>query len=146
MGRLLAEFDADHNTILIVIDCGFAVLDALTERYPSRVLNVGSREQLAVGLAAGLATAGAKPYVYSIASFLIYRALEQIRLDVIETGLPVKLIGYGAGDRFKELGPSHVVPEKQDFRLLGMLGLRCFPAAHSKAFIEFDGPAYLRVP
>ena len=46
-----------------------------------------------VGIAAGLALEGKKPYCYSTVPFLVYRALEQIRDDVCYANLNVKFIG-----------------------------------------------------
>lgn len=46
-----------------------------------------------VGIAAGLALSGKKPYCYSTAPFLVYRALEQIRDDICYQNLNVKFVG-----------------------------------------------------
>lgn len=61
-------------------------------------------EQSMVGIAAGLVLGGKKPYVYSGAAFLLFRAYEQIRDDVCYNNLGVKLIGTGAS---QFLGFSH---------------------------------------
>jgi transketolase len=60
-----------------------------------------------VGVAAGLAKAGFKPFVYGLAAFVPVRVLEQIKIDVCYEKLPVILIGDGAGLVYSHLGTSH---------------------------------------
>ena len=64
-------------------------------------------EQGTVGIAAGMSMSGLIPVVYSIVNFLVFRALEQIRNDIVLQDLNVKFIATGANDYFKFLGPSH---------------------------------------
>ena len=66
---------------------GFGVVDRYKQYYPKRVFNVGMMEQGIVGIAAGMALTGLVPIVYSIVNFLCFRALEQIRNDVLCRGL-----------------------------------------------------------
>ena len=60
-----------------------------------------------VGMAAGLAHAGFRPFVYGLAAFVPIRVLEQIKLDVAHDNLPVIFIGDGAGFVYSHLGTSH---------------------------------------
>jgi transketolase len=145
MDRILSEFRTDERQFLLMLDCGFSILDPITKEFPDRVLNVGCREQCCVSMAAGMAHEGLRPMIYSIASFLIFRALEQIRLGLVESRLPVKLVGYGAGDeRFKELGVSHTTGEA-DIEICDIIGLPVFSPWMVNEWIERDGPAYLRI-
>jgi transketolase len=68
-----------------------------------------------VGIAAGMAKAGMKPYVYSNAIFLLSRANEQIRDDICENKCDVKLIGTGAAGF---LGVSHNLHKNEDKNLI----------------------------
>jgi len=145
MVRVADEFQRDERYHLILLDCGFAVIDDFP---PHQVTNVGVREQAAVSLAAGMASEGMKPVIYSIASFIVFRAFEQIRLDVVATNLPVKIIGYGSGNRFHRLGRSHVT-DGLDLDILDQVGLEFYDASyptHTDGWLIHDGPAYLRVP
>lgn len=88
----LMEEIQDKDTIILVGDLGYSFM----ENYPGRLVNCGIAEQNMVGMAAGMARAGLKPYVYSNSIFLAGRAFEQIRDDIAYPKLNVKLIGTGA--------------------------------------------------
>jgi transketolase len=60
-----------------------------------------------VGMAAGLARTGFKPFVYGLSAFIPVRVVEQIKLDIAHDQLPVVLIGDGAGFVYSHLGTSH---------------------------------------
>ncbi len=64
--------------------------------FPDRVFDVGIAEQHAVTMAAGLARAGAKPFV-SIYSTFLQRGFDQIVHDLCIQDLPVVLIADRAG-------------------------------------------------
>ena len=150
---LLPYAKADPRIRLLVCDMGFGVVDSFRKALPDRILNVGIMEQGIVGIAAGMAMAGLRPVVYSIVNFLAYRALEQVRNDVVLQNLPVKFIGTGAEDYFKFLGHSHCCG-KDDARLLKLAGLPVFDPYKGKGcdfprlvkgWISAPGPAYIRV-
>src|SRR3990167_6127755 len=101
----------DKDVLLITGDLGFNAFEPFIEKFPDQYINCGVAEQHMVGLAAGLALSGKKPYVYSIVPFLTFRALEQIRVDVCYQNLNVKLIGVGGGFSYGSLGCTHVVME-----------------------------------
>ena len=104
---LVPYFRKDERYYLLVCDMGFGVTDKLRQEFPRRVINCGIMEQATVGIAAGMSLSGLKPIVYSIVNFLVFRALEQIRNDVVLQDLNVKFIATGVNDYFKFLGPSH---------------------------------------
>jgi transketolase len=150
--ELIPYFEEDYRLTLLVCDMGFGVLDALRENFPDRVINCGIMEQCTVGMAAGMRMAGLRPVVYSIVSFLVFRALEQIRNDVVCQGLDVKFIGTGANECFKKLGRSHYC-DQDDRKIYEVIGLPVYdPYTSDKAFPEMvkewimpGSPAYIRV-
>lgn len=97
-----------------------------------------------------MAIDGLRPVVYGIASFLCFRALEQIRLDLVAQNVPVKLIGIGAGRYFQHLGISHTT-DYDDRIVLSAIKMLCFDYGTVERFNGFEawawhkGPAYLRV-
>ena len=97
----------DKRIVLLVCDMGFGVIERFKEEFPDRIFNMGIMEQATVGIAAGMAMTGLLPIVYSIVNFLCFRALEQIRNDVVLQDLNVKFIATGANNYFKFLGLTH---------------------------------------
>ena len=79
--------------------------ESFRKEIPGRYFNVGIAEQNMIGLAAGLALEGKKPYCVSFAPFLSMRALEQVRDDVCYMNLDVKLIGVYSG--VSQAGSTH---------------------------------------
>ncbi len=105
--KLIPYFEKDERYYLLIGDMGFGTIDQMKTKMPDRMVNCGIMEQGMVGIAAGMALSGMIPIVYSIVNFLCFRALEQMRNDVVLQNLNVKFIGTGANDYFKFLGNSH---------------------------------------
>lgn len=102
---LLAE--ENDKIFLIIGDLGFGVIENFEKRFPNQFLNAGVAEQNMMGMAAGLASAGYKVYVYSIGNFPVFRCLEQIRNDICYEELDVSIVSIGAGLSYGTLGYSH---------------------------------------
>lgn len=77
------------------------------EKFPNRFINCGVAEQVMIGIAAGLALKGMKPFCYTIATFALYRPFEMVRVDLAYQNLPVTVIGMGAGLVYSTLGGTH---------------------------------------
>ena len=77
------------------------------EKFPERFINTGVAEQSMIGIAAGLALKGMRPFCYTIATFSLYRPFEMIRVDLCYQNLPVTIIGMGAGVIYSTLGSTH---------------------------------------
>jgi transketolase len=97
----------DKKIIFIGSDLGPGVLDNFKKNMPDRFLMEGVSEQAIVGIAAGLAMEGYKPYVNTISTFITRRCFEQIAIDLCLHNLPVKLVGNGGGLVYAPLGPTH---------------------------------------
>lgn len=104
---LVALAKADPNVILLTGDHGYALFDEFRRECPNQFINAGIAEQNMVGMAAGLARVGFKPFVYGLAAFIPVRVIEQIKLDVAHDNLPVVFLGDGAGFVYSYLGTSH---------------------------------------
>lgn len=117
--KVLEELAAkDGKVIFLTGDVGFSYSESFAAKYPNQYLNCGITEQTMMGIAAGLAYTGWKPYVYSMANFVIFRAYEQLRGDVCYTNANVKIIGVRGGDSYKHLGYMHNISENEDAKVL----------------------------
>ena len=77
------------------------------ERHPDRFLMAGIAEQSMVSVAAGMASCGLRPWVFSFAAFLCYRAYDQVRVSVSQAGQPVTLVGSHSGGLSSRNGKTH---------------------------------------
>ena len=96
----------DDSIYIICADIGNKIFAKFIENFPDRYMNMGVSEQAIIGVAAGMALRGLKPYICTITPFLIERPFEQIKLDINEQKVNVKLIGYG---NYINEGISHSV-------------------------------------
>jgi transketolase len=115
----------DKRIVLLICDMGFGVADSFAREFPDRVFNMGIMEQGTVGIAAGMAKTGMIPIVYSIVNFLAFRALEQIRNDVVLQEENVKFIATGVNNYFRFLGPSHYCGQ-DDKKLMDLINMNVF--------------------
>lgn len=102
---------ADPKVLLLTGDHGYALFDAFRKLCSDQYINAGIAEQNMVGMAAGLARVGYRPFVYGLSAFVPIRVLEQIKLDIAHDALPVVLLGDGAGFVYSHLGTSHQATE-----------------------------------
>ncbi|SCL15354.1 transketolase [Micromonospora rhizosphaerae] len=148
MTDLLAE---DPRTAVVLADISAASFAPAALRHPDRVLNVGIREQLMVGVAGGLALAGLRPVAHSYAPFLVERAYEQIKLDLDHQGVGAVLVSVGASYDRAAAGRTHLGPA--DVALIDTLtnwtvhvpGHRDEVPALLHDAVAGDGSAYLRL-
>ncbi len=112
--RLHHEMGQNKDIYLLTGDLGYGLWDRIRIDYQDRFFNVGSSEQLMLGMASGIAMEGKIPVVYSITPFVIYRPFEFVRNYVDHEKLPVKLIGGGRNRDYGYLGFSHWAEEDKD--------------------------------
>lgn len=145
---------ADPRIIVLVADISPAgAMEDFRREFPDRFINVGVAEQSMIGLAAGLAMRGFKPFCYTIATFALFRAYEFIRCDLAYQDLPVTVVGMGAGLAYSTLGGTHQAIEDVAVAMacpnLEVLA-PCDPAEVAEcarwcASRDFGGPVYLRL-
>lgn len=104
------EVLADPRTTVVLADISAAAFEPAAARYPDRVINVGIREQLMIGVAGGLALTGQRPIVHSYAPFLVERAYEQIKLDLDHQDVGAVLVGIGGSYDRASAGRTHLGP------------------------------------
>lgn len=152
LARLIADSAKEDPKFCVLSgDHGYALFDPVRKESPNQFINVGVAEQGMIGIASGLARLGFRPFVYGLAAFVPIRTLEQIKLDICFSKLPVILLGDGGGLVYSTLGASHHSAE--DLAALRALpGLRIYTPADAfeleAVFREaraHDGPSYIRV-
>ena len=97
----------DKKIILIVGDVGFSYMQEFQKKYPNQYINAGVTEQAFMGIAAGLAQSGFKPYIYSMVPFVTMRNYEQLRNDVCYGNANVKIVGAVGNVHYRFQGMSH---------------------------------------
>jgi transketolase len=140
-----------EDIVLLSGDIGNRLFDKFKGAAPDRFFNCGVAEANMVGVAAGMAACGLRPVCYTIASFLTYRVIEQIRLDLGYHHQKVILVGTGAGLSYASLGSTHHSVE--DMGMLRLIpGLAVLAPADAmevpsalRAALDYDGPVYLRI-
>ena len=146
-----ALMEKDPRSAFLTGDLGYNALEKVAQAFGPRFLNVGVAEQNMMGVAAGMAMTGARPWAYSIAPFATYRCLEQIRNDICLHDLPVRVVGNGGGYTYGIMGSTHHALE--DLGVLKPLPNMSlfFPCSnnHVAAAVahmgELTGPSYLRL-
>jgi transketolase len=114
LGKIVSErltLAAAKDSSIWVLDGDLADsygADAFAAAHPDRFISAGIAEQSMVSVAAGLAACGIRPWVFSFAAFLTYRAYDQIRVGISQTGLPVALVASHAGGCGGRNGKTHV--------------------------------------
>lgn len=111
ISKLLELAENDTNVLHLVADSGTGFDEMFNHSFPGRMINFGIAEEHMVAAAAGLATAGKIPFVYTAGAFLAYRSLEFIRNDICFQNLNVKITGMGSGLAWCSLGPTHHTTE-----------------------------------
>ena len=152
-GEALAALGEQYPE-LVVLDAdlsGSTMSKNFAQKYPDRFFDMGIAEANMVGVAAGLAACGKKPFVNSFAMFAAGRAWEQVRNSVAYPWLNVKVVGSHGGLSVGEDGATHqCIEDLAIMRAIPGMTVLCPCDAHEmraavEALLAYEGPAYLRL-
>ena len=149
---LLQIAQKDKEIIAVTSDAsGSATLTDFAQTLPEQFVEVGIAEQNAVGIAAGMASTGKKVFIFGPACFYVARSLEQVKVDLAYSQMPVKICGVSGGVAYSQLGATH-------HSLHDIAVLRTFPGMEIylpcdvrqtrklvERLIDHPKPAYIRV-
>ncbi|MGW3433961.1 transketolase family protein [Streptomyces melanosporofaciens] len=107
VSRLL---DDDPRLAVVLAEIGKDGFTDAARAHPDRVINVGIREQLLVGVGGGLALTGMRPILHTFASFLVERPFEQVKLDFGHQGVGGVLVSAGGSYDWPAGGYTHMAP------------------------------------
>jgi transketolase len=109
--RVASELlDSDPRVAVVLAAIGASAFESARIRHPGRVLNLGIREQLMIGVTGGLALAGMRPVAHTFAPFLVERPFEQIKLDIGHQGVGAVLVSAGGSYDYPAYGRTHLAP------------------------------------
>ncbi len=109
--------EKDPKIIVIICDVGFNYLDDPKNKF--KVINLGVTEMSSMIIAAALALAGFKPYIYSMINFVTLRPFEAVRNAVCLHKANVKIIGVKGSEKYKFLGFSHnLITDEEEINTL----------------------------
>jgi transketolase len=152
-GQALLEIAArEPRTVVVSADTQDLLgIRPFIERFRDRFVEVGIAEQNAIGIAAGLATTGLRPYVCAYAPFISARSMEQVRNDVAYANQRVVIGAAASGISLGVAGGTHHALE--DLALMRSLPNMTVivPADVDEAYkatlatLDIDGPVYIRL-
>ena len=150
--RVAADLlDSDPRLAIVVAEISAKLFGAAAARHPDRVINVGIREELMIGVAGGMALTGLRPIAHSYAPFLVERPFEQLKLDLGHQAVGAVLVSIGGSYDATFEGRTHQSPG--DVALLDSLRgwTICVPGhpdeaeTHLRAAAAADGRVYVRL-
>lgn len=141
----------DKNIFFITADHGAWALAEFKKKLKKQYLNIGISEQAMASIAAGMALEGKKVFIFSITPFVTQRCLEQIKLDICLSNLPVTIVGNGSSLTYATHGPSHQAIE--DIAIMRSLPnikiLHPYDNISSKYSVDFayksNSPVYIKL-
>ena len=153
-GRTLAELGHEDDRIVVLTAdlAGSTKTDLFAVEHPHRFFNIGVAEANMMGIAAGLAMGGYRPFASTFAMFATGKAWEQIRQVIAYPKVPVRIVATHAGLTVGEDGASHqMLEDVSNMRVLpNMTVIVPADAIEAAAVTRFvakydEGPVYVRL-
>ena len=150
-GYAVTELAAADDRILTLTADLSNTLAEFREAFPDRYIELGIAETNSVSLAAGLASCGYVPYIFSMSPFGVLKTAEQLRTDVDYNHLPVRLVGRLSGLAMGYFGTSHYAVEDIAIARTFANTTVIAPADPNavlglmRSTASVDGPVYIRI-
>lgn len=143
----------DERIVVLTADlAGSTKTDLFAKEHPKRFFNMGVAEADMMGVAAGLAMSGYRPFASTFAVFATGKAWEQVRQVIAYPNTPVRIVATHAGLTVGEDGASHQMLEDiANMRVLpNMTVIVPADAIEARAVTRFvagydEGPVYIRL-
>ncbi len=141
----------DKRVMALTADNRNEIYDRIRIEFPNQYMDYGIAEANMVGSAAGLASCGKIPFLYTITNFMSMRAFEFIRNDVCIGRQNVKFLGRSAGLVSSSMGPTHQGTEELALlrTLPNLLVITPASPIEAREAVKFayahNGPVYLRL-
>ena len=144
----------DEDMVLLVADMTKPYFFMpIVEKLGTRFINTGVAEQNLMGISAGLATCGKRPYAHTYTPFAVLRACEQVRDDLAYTEQRVVIAGMCSGINMGTGGSTHQATE--DIGILRAMphmvimtpadARESVKIAQASYDIDHDGPIFIRM-
>ena len=141
----------DSNVIAVTADNRNDIYNQIRLEYPKQYIDYGIAEENMIASAAGLASCGKIPFLYTITNFMSMHGFEFIRNDVCVANQNVKFLGRSSGIVSSSMGITHQGTE--ELALLKTLPniLVITPATPieareaTKYAYKYEGPIYIRL-
>ena len=153
-GEVLPELGAEDDDIVVLTAdlAGSTRTKYFGQEFPDRFFNVGITEANMMGMSAGLAMEGKKPFASTFAVFATGKPWEQIRQTIAYQSAPVRIVATHAGITVGEDGASHqIIEDVSNMRVLpNMKVVVPADATQTREVIkrvseDMDGPVYVRL-
>ena len=143
----------DERIVVLTADlAGSTKTGLFAKEHPKRFFNMGVAEADMMGVAAGLAMSGYRPFASTFAVFATGKAWEQVRQVIAYPNTPVRIVATHAGLTVGEDGASHQMLEDiANMRVLpNMTVIVPADAIETRAVTRFvagydEGPVYVRL-
>lgn len=97
----------DRDVMALTADNSNEIYDKIKREMPGQYIDYGIAEENMVASAAGLASCGKIPFLYTITNFMSMHAFEFIRNDVCVANQNVKFLGRSSGLVSSSMGATH---------------------------------------
>jgi transketolase len=141
----------NKNVMALTADNRNDIYDKIRIEYPNQYIDYGIAESNMIASAAGLASCGKIPFLYTITNFMSMRAFEFIRNDVCVANQNVKFLGRSSGIVSSSMGATHQGTEEIALMrcLENMLVITPATPIEARqatyAAYKYNGPVYIRL-